>query len=169
MSETPTREDWTAERTTFQRVYDLLVGTREFLRADAFAERADCSETAAREALEQLAEMGIARRREGRPVTYRRNDSYFEWKRIESLARDHSPAELRDRVETLLDRESEFQERFGAPDPDAVTAADLPDDPERLEAHWDDLQEWRTVRRDVRVLREAVQRAGRLADDGARV
>jgi hypothetical protein len=168
MSETPARDGWTEERTTFQRVYDLLVGTREFLSAAAFAERADCSETAARGSLDQLTEMGIALRREGRPATYRRNDSYFEWKRVESLAREHAPEELRARVDDLVDREAAFRERYGVPDPDAVTNADLPDDHAALEDRWDDLREWRTVRRDVRILREAVQRADRLADDGAR-
>jgi hypothetical protein len=168
MSETPARDGWTEERTTFQRVYDLLVGTREFLSAAAFAERADCSETAARGSLDQLTEMGIALRREGRPTTYRRNDSYFEWKRVESLAREHAPEELRARVDDLVDREAAFRERYGVPGPDAVTSADLPDDHAALEDRWDDLREWRTVRRDVRILREAVQRADRLADDGAR-
>jgi predicted transcriptional regulator len=167
MSEPPARETWTGERTTFQRVYDVLVGTREFLSVAAFAERADCSETAARGALDQLTEMGIARRRDGRPATYRRNDSYFEWKRVESLAREHTPAHLRDRVGELVEREAAFRERFGVPDPDAVTSDDLPDDHGALEDRWDDLREWRTVRRDVRLLREAVQRADRLADDGA--
>jgi hypothetical protein len=149
-------------------VYDLLVGTREFSSVATFAEQADCSETAARGALDQLTEMGIARRREGRPATYRRNDSYFEWKRVESLAREHTPGELRLAVEDLLDRESAFRERYGVPDPDAVTSGDLPDDHATLEDSWGDLREWRTVRRDVRVLREAVQRAERLADDGTR-
>ena len=169
MSEPEARDRWRAERTTFQRVYDLLVGTCEFLSAGTYAERADCSETAAREALEQLAEMGIARRREGRPATYRRNDGYLRWKRVESLARDNDPVALRERVDELVDRDEAFQDEYGVPDPDAVTAADLPDgDQDALEARWDDLREWRTVRRDLGVLREAVQRAEAMADDAAR-
>ena len=35
--------------------------------------------------------MGVAQRRKGRPTEYRRNDSYFRWRRIEAFARDHTP------------------------------------------------------------------------------
>jgi DNA-binding transcriptional MocR family regulator len=125
-----------------------------------FAERVDCSETGARNALEQLSEMGIARRREGRPATYRRNDSYVRWKRIESLARDHSPGELRARIDDLVAEDERFQAEYGVPDPDAVSTADLPvDDHDALRERWEDLSEWRTVRRDIVLLRRAVERA----------
>jgi predicted transcriptional regulator len=169
MNDQSARDGWTGDRTTFQRVYDLVVGAREFERAGTFAERADCSETAARNALEQLTEMGIARRRDGRPATYRRNDSYFRWKRVESLADEHDPAELRQRVDDLIDRDTTFQERYGVPEPDAVRTDDLPaDDHDALHDRWDDLREWRTVRRDIRVLRDAVERAESRTDDGVR-
>ncbi|WP_123537769.1 DUF7342 family protein [Halosimplex salinum] len=168
MSEPSARDHWGDDRTTFQRVYDVIVGTTEPVSAAVFAERADCSETAARGALEQLTEMGVARRQAGRPATYRRNDSYFRWKRVESLADEHSPAALRDRVDDLIDRDREFQDRYGVPDPDAVGTDDLAvDDHDELHDRWDDLREWRTVRRDIRVLRDAVDRAESRTDDGA--
>lgn len=160
MSDASAEDGWRENRTTFQRVYDALVGTKTFTSAGEFAERADCSETAAREALEQLAEMGIAQRREGRPVGYRRNDSYFEWKRVESLASDNTPDELRARIEDLVAADEAFQEQYGVPDPDAVSTADLPaDNHDAVEARWEDLSEWRTVRRDIRLFRRAVERA----------
>ena len=160
---------WRENRTTFQRVYDTLVGTKEFTSAGAFAERAECSETAAREALEQLAEMGIAQRREGRPVGYRRNDSYFEWKRVESLAREHTPDELRARVEELVTDDETLQDRYGVPDPDAVSTDDLPvDDHDAVEDRWADLNEWRTIRRDIRLFRRAIERAESRSDSGVR-
>jgi Fic family protein len=68
-------DPWSENRTTFQRVHDTLAGTKEFRNVVTVADCADCSETAARDALEQLTEMGIARQREGRPVGYRRNHS----------------------------------------------------------------------------------------------
>lgn len=156
------------DRTTFQRVYDDLVGTQAFRTVAEFAERADCSETGAREALDQLAEMGIAQRQDGRPARFRRNDSYLRWRRAESLAREHGAEELRQRVEELIEEDESFQERFGVPDPDATSADDLSvDDHEALHEYWDALAEWRTVRRDVRVLRRAVQRAEAGADDAS--
>lgn len=162
-------EQWQADRTTFQRVYDVLVGTREYLAAAEFAERAMCSENGARRALEQLAEMGIAARQDARPARYRRNDSYFTWKRVETLARDHSVENLRQRVDELIRKDEAFQERYGVPEPDAVPTDDLPvDDHEALHERWEDLSEWRTVRRDIRILRRAIQRAESPVDDATR-
>jgi predicted transcriptional regulator len=158
---------WRDDRTTFQRVYDLLVGTVEFQSAGTFAERADCSETAARNALEQLSEMGIAERRDGRPAGYRRNASYLEWKRVESLAREHTADTLRERLDELVSEDEAFQARYGVPTPDAVSTDDVPvDDHDALHERWADLREWRTVRHDVRVLRRAVDRAETRVDDG---
>lgn len=169
MSDESATDRWRGDRTTFQRVYDVLVGTRTFLTASEFAEMADCSESGARGALEQLAEMGIAERRGGRPSGYRRNDSYFRWRRVESLAREHSPEDLRTRVDELIEEDGTFQERYGVPDPDAVSSDDLPvDDHEALHERWEDLSEWRTIRRDIRILRRAARRADAGVDDAAR-
>lgn len=160
---------WHEERTTFQRVYDLLVGTDEFLDASEFGERVDCSPGGARSALEQLVEMGIAERRDGRPAGYRRNEAYFRWKRVESLAREHSPAELRQRLDDLAATEESYREQYGVPTPDAVTTEDLRvDDHEAAHERLDDLREWRTVRRDVEIVRRAVARAETSVGDGVR-
>lgn len=167
MSDTSAATRWQDERTTFQRVYDFLVGSQSFLTAQEFATRVACSETAARNALEQLAEMGVAERRDGRPARYRRNDSYFQWKRVESLAREHSPDDLQDRLDDLIAEDEAFQEEYGVPDPGAVSTGDLPvDDHDAVHDRWEDLSEWRTVRRDIKLLRRAVERAHERADDG---
>lgn len=169
MSDASADSQWQEDRTTFQRVYDTLVGTKEFTSAQGVAERVDCSETGAREALEQLTEMGIAQRREGRPVGYRRNESYLRWKRVESLAREHTAEELRARVADLVSEDEAFQDRYGVPDPDAVSTEGVPvDDHAAVENRWEDLSEWRTVRRDIRVLRRAIERADHRSDSGVR-
>jgi len=158
---------WKDGRTTFQRVYDVLVGSQSFLTAREFADRAACSETGARDALEQLSEMGVADRRDGRPARYRRNDSYFRWKRVESLAREHSPDDLQDRLEDLVAEDEAFQAEYGVPDPDAVSTGDLSiEEHDAVQDRWDDLSEWRTVRRDIRLLRRAIERAHGHVDDG---
>jgi predicted transcriptional regulator len=171
MSDTSAADRWQDDRTTFQRVYDVLVESQSLLTAEEFAERAACSETAARNALEQLAEMGIAERRDGRPARYRRNDSYFRWKRIESLAREHGLDELQDRLEDLIAEDAAFQNEYGVPDPDAVsTTADVPvNDHDAVHDRWEDLSEWRTIRRDITLLRQAVERAHRRVDEGVHV
>lgn len=161
--DTPTRSG--GDRTTFQRVYDALTGVSEPVSASEFADRASCSENGARDALDQLVEMGIATRTDGRPARYGRNDAYFEWRRVESLVEDHPPDELRSRLSELLEADERFREQYGVPDPDAVSSTDVGlTDGEALEERWDDVREWRTVRRDVRLLRRAVDRAERRGD-----
>ncbi|PCR90624.1 DUF7342 family protein [Natrinema ejinorense] len=167
-AETPP-EDRSGDRTTFQRVYDCLVGTTEPASAEEFASRADCSENGARRALEQLVEMGIADRSNERPALYRRNQSYFRWKRVETHVRDHSASELRTRLEELIDADRERQERYGVPEPDAVVPDDSIEDHETLHDRWEDLTEWRTIRRDITLLKRAVQRAESSADERAQV
>lgn len=163
------RERWKKDRTTFQRVYDVLVGTYDSVSAQQFAEWADCSENGARQALNQLTEMGIADQSDTRPATYRRNPSYFRWKRVERLAREHSPSELRARIDDLIDEDRTFQDQYGVPTPDAVVGHDDDDVAhDTLHERWDDLTEWRTIRRDITVLKQAVQRAESKHDERAR-
>lgn len=157
-SDPSARDRWEADRTTFQRVYDVLVGLPEPATAADVAKSANCSETAARRSLAQLVEMGIAESTGGRPRRYGRNDSYFRWKRIENLARDHSITALQEKLDELLDRDTELREMYEVPAPDAVSLADVTDHDEFHE-RWDDVTEWRTVRRDITVIRRAIDRA----------
>lgn len=167
MDDTAGADRWQDDRTTFQRVYDVLIGSQTFLTAQEFANHANCSETGARKALGQLVEMGIAERQDGRPASYRRNKSYLRWRRIESLAREYSPDELRTRVDELIAEDETFQKEYGVPDPNAVSVDDIAvDDHDTLHEYWEDVNEWRTVRRDIRILRRAVDRAETSVDDG---
>lgn len=115
MNDVSVADRWREDRTSFQRVYDVLIGSQTFLTAQEFADRADCSETAARNALEQ---------------------------------------------------HETFQEQYAVPHPDVVTTADLPVDAhEDASDRWEDLSDWQTVRRDIRILRRAVNRAERDVKD----
>lgn len=154
------RTRWREERTTFQRVYDVIIGTTEYATAKIIGERADCSVDGARAALSQLVEMGIAEQRGNRPSEYRRNESYLRWKRIEALAREHSVAELREQVEALLEEDRAFQEQYNASDPDAISPEVFEGvDHDEVHAQWDALTRWRSVREDLDVLQRAVHRA----------
>ena len=164
MSDEPTRKDararWRAERTTFQRVYDIVTGLNDFVTAKEVGTRADCSTDGARTALTQLVEMGIAERRGERPVEYRRNESYLRWKRIESLARDHSPAELREELDALLAEDQSLQERFDTSSPDAVSPSVFEsEDHKTIHERWDALSRWRSVRSDLEIVQRAIHRA----------
>lgn len=167
-SSTPAGESrtrWRENRTTFQRVYDVITGTTDYTAAKAVGERADCSTDGARAALSQLTEMGVAEQRGGRPTEYRRNESYFRWKRIDTLAREHTVADLREQTDALLDEDKRFQERFDAPDPDAVSPAIFESiDHDTVHERWEALTRWRSVREDIEILQRALHRVERDAD-----
>lgn len=161
-------EHWTEERTTFERVYDTIVGLRSFQSAEELADFAHCSSTAARKAAEKLTEMGIAQRRGDRPARYRRNDSYFEWKRIEMLSREHSTEELEERLSELVKENEGYQQDFGVPNPEAATVSDVDiDDHDAFHHRLEAMNEWRTIRRDIGILRRAIERSNRTIGDGA--
>jgi hypothetical protein len=155
----------TDDRTVFERVYDVVTTTTTPTTVPTMAVRADCSETGARRILSQLVDLGIATEQGTRPVEYRRNESYFEWKRIEALAADHSEQALRERFESLKRDDEQYQSEFGVPTPEAVTARTGPDDPE---VRWEALRDWQTIRRDVRLVQRALDRVVASTDDRGR-
>jgi len=159
---------WASERTTFERVTDVLMGSTDPTPVSRFAEQAACSETGARQALEQLLEFGIAERTDSRPALYRRNESYVRWKRIETIAADHSVRELRTRLEGLLEQDRSYQDEYGVPDPDAVVWDPVADDPDEGNQQWSDLADWQTVRRDLSLVSRALRRAEPPADGRAK-
>lgn len=160
------RSQWHENRTTFQRVYDVITGVTDYTTAKMIGERADCSTDGARAALSQLVEMGIVEHHGERPTEYRRNESYFRWKRVDTLARGHSAANLREQVEALLDEDRALQDRFDAPDPDAVSPAMFESrDHDTVHERWEALTRWRTIREDLKVVQQAAHRAERDTED----
>nr|WP_226042739.1 hypothetical protein [Natrinema sp. DC36] len=93
---------------TKQRVYGAVLHAREPMTAAEIAERADCSGESARTDLSFYADLSIVIRHEGRPVRYERNDDYFEWRRVNKLARENTVDELQARLSELTDRIEEY-------------------------------------------------------------
>ncbi|MEZ3163807.1 ArsR family transcriptional regulator [Halorubrum sp. RMP-47] len=138
-----------------ERVYRVALQLYEPAGVSAIAERASCAPDTARRHLKRLADIGVVDRVSESPLTFVRNESYFEWRlqnRLEDLSRD----ELHDRLAELTEREREFRERFDANSPtnvDAFEHADYDD----VETVWLALSEWETVRDRIDRL-EAVRR-----------
>jgi predicted ArsR family transcriptional regulator len=138
-----------------ERVYRVALQLSEPARVTEVAERADCAPDTARRHLQRFVDLGVITQVTDEPATYQRNESYFEWRKRQRLA-DCSMDELRDRLETLTDRERTFRERYDADTPAAVDALAHADHNE-LEDVWLDLSEWQTVRERIERL-EAVRR-----------
>lgn len=156
---TEKRRGWDEGKTTRDRVHDVAIQLYDAVSAADVADRADCSTDAARQHLEWFADVGIVTREAGRPVTYRRNESYFDWKRADELRRTHDDGELLERLEALTEQEREFRTRYDAAHPDDVDALDAADHAEVHEV-WLDLNEWQRVRREIRLVERARKERG---------
>nr|WP_232745106.1 helix-turn-helix domain-containing protein [Halorubrum aethiopicum] len=128
---------------TKQRVYGAVLHAREPMTAAEIADRADCSAESARTHLSFYADLGIVVRHEGRPVRYERNDDYFEWRRVNTLARERTLDELQSGVSELTDRIEAFRDEYDADSPAAVDV--LAFDAGRIDDVYADLGEWATA------------------------
>lgn len=132
-----------------ERVYDAILQTRAPTGAKAIADRASCDPKTARKYLEWFATLGIVTKHEGEPLTYERNDAYFEWRRVNELAASRSPERLEARVAELSDRLQRYRTRYTADLPGDVDALSPPDGISTEEA-FSDLTDWETARVELR-------------------
>ena len=149
-------EEWQAQQqgeSTRNRVYTVALQLYEPTRVKEVAERADVSKETARDYLKWFAELGVLDQVNESPDTFRRNEQYFEWRRIQRL-QARSEEELQEQLEELTRKERAFRERFDTDNPDDVDALEHADYDD-VESVWMDLREWRTVRRRIRELERA--------------
>ena len=141
-------------RSTKERVYAVATTLTEPTRVADIADRAECSKGGARTNLEWLAELGVVERVADDPAMYRRNEAYFDFRRVYHLTRDHDAGELEALIEAYDAREADLAAEFDAETPvevDALTTVAF----DELDDVYDRLSEWRTVRRRLRELRRA--------------
>ena len=145
------------------RIYGTILQNREPTTASAIADSADCDPKTARKYLGWFDDLGIVTRHDGHPATYERNDAYFEWRRINQLAADHSVEDLQDCVRELTTRLIKYEEAYAAASPaavDAVAAAEGSDE-RTIDDVYGDLGEWATAREERdRYERARQQRTG---------
>jgi len=142
---------------TKQRVYGAVLHAREPVTVAEIADQADCSAESARTHLSFYADLGIVVRHEGRPVRYERNDDYFEWRRVNELARGNTVDELQGRVSALTDRIEEYRDEYGADSPAEADVLEF--DPERIDDVYVDLGDWATAIEERRLHERARRKA----------
>ncbi|XGI83540.1 ArsR family transcriptional regulator [Halorutilales archaeon Cl-col2-1] len=160
MPEESLTEEWQKsleERSARERVYDVALQLHEPTKVSDVAERAEVSKETARNYLTWFTEIGILTQDSRSPDTFSRNDSYFEWKRINEL-RSLPKDELTSRLEELTQKETEYRNKYEEESPSEVEALDYADYDE-VEEVWLELDEWETVRRRIRELEKARNRS----------
>lgn len=146
----PAFEDPFSGEDTEHQVYAVVLQTREPTAAPDIAERASCDPKTARKYLRWFARLGIVTEHEGRPTTYERNDSYFEWRRINELAATHSRDELTANVRERTERIRAYEQQYGAETPaavDAIASAEAAEN-RTIDDVYSDLGEWETARQE---------------------
>lgn len=133
-----------------QRIYGTILGIRDPTSASSIADQVDCDPKTARKYLGWFADLGIVTRHEGPPATYERNDAYFEWRRINRLAADHTTEALRNRVRALTDRITDYEDTYDASTPGAVDAIAVVEGTEStsIDDVYRDLADWETARQE---------------------
>ena len=140
-----------------QRVYGTVLQTREPTEVSTIAEQSDCDPKTARKYLGWFSDLGIVTRRDGHLETYERNDAYFEWRRINELAAEHSVEDLQQRVQELTTRIAKYKDTYSAATPasvDAISASEESGD-RTIDDVYNDLGDWATARKE----RERYERA----------
>lgn len=142
---------------TQQRVFGAVLHARDPMTAAEIAERANCSEESARKHLSFYADLGIVLQHDGRPVRYERHDDYFEWRRINALAEEHTVDELQVRVSELTDQIEQHRDEFGVDSPADVDV--LKFDAEETDDVYIQLGNWANAIEDRRLHERAQRKA----------
>ena len=140
---------------TDERVYRTALELYEPTTVSDVAARADCSKNAARRHLKRLADIGLLTRVMENPESFTRNESYFEWRRLNRLS-ELSESEYKTRVGELLAENQEYQETYAVDKPSDIDPLDYDEygDPEQV---WLDLNNWEAIQTEIQDLRQARQ------------
>ncbi|WP_336327958.1 DUF7342 family protein [Halovenus sp. HT40] len=129
--------------------------------ASEVADRAGHGVDAAREYLEWFERMGIVTQVGESPATYRRNQEYLDWRRVQRLREEYTDDELVEMLERAAEQDEEFAETFGVDSPDALSITEYASETSQsVAAVWEDVTAWQTTRRRIALLERALTGTG---------
>lgn len=157
-------EEWIAETTAFDRVYEIVRRIEQPHSADDVAERARVSPTTARKHLRTLASAGeVTTSEEGGTTHYCRSDAAVVTEHAQALLDEYEPAEIAEGVAEMKHRIREWREEYGVDSWEAF-AREL-DVVDADSEHGAVLTEWQTTRRNL-ALAEAALAIGEASRTG---
>lgn len=137
--------------------FDAVLDLDSPSTAEEVADLAGHGVDAAREYLTWFERMGIVRQVTDSPATYRRNQAYLTWRRVQMLREEYAPTELLERLQTEVERVEAFETEFGTDDPGEVSITRYAARTDRsIESVWERLSAWQTARRRVTLLERAL-------------
>ncbi|WP_282350903.1 DUF7342 family protein [Haloferax volcanii] len=137
--------------------FDAVLGLSNPATASEVADLAGHGVDAAREYLEWFEQMGIVRLVTESPATYERNQSYLNWRRVQTLRDEYSTTELLEFLKAEAARVEELAEEFDVASPDAVSISKHASATDQsIEDVWEAVSAWKTARRRVGLLERAL-------------
>jgi len=138
--------------------FDAVLGLTSPATAREVADLAGHGVDAAREYLQWFERMGIVTKVTDSPATYRRNQAFLNWRRVQSLRESYTTDELLELLETATERDGSYAEAFGVDNPDEISITDRASKTEQsVKAVWKDLSAWKTTRRRMDLLERALR------------
>lgn len=154
-------ERWKQETKGIERVIDVALALTEPRTAGWVADEALVSEQTAREHLDLLTELGVVAATTARGVTkYRPDATWLRFQEVAALVEKHSRDELLDRVESYKERIAETEDSYGVEGPDALRSRAAADGTgvEEVREYRQAAAEWETLRHELDLLEEALER-----------
>lgn len=146
-------EEWKAETTPFERVYEVVEQTREGHSAADIAERALVSEPTARRHCKALVNTGFAETEpDGQTTLYRRNADRALVSRIHQLRAEASRDELLDGIKRMKAEVRSYEDEYDVVSPEEL-ARELDADET---TGWNDVSAWKTTRQNLAVAQAAL-------------
>lgn len=147
--------------------FDTVLGLDSPATVSEVADRAGHGRDAAREYLQWFERMGIVTQVATSPATYKRNQEYLNWRRVQRLRDQYATDELLERLTAEAARDEDYEETFGVDAPDAVSITDHAAETGRSIADvWEELATWKTTRRRIALLERALtSSSGDAADE----
>ncbi len=146
-------EEWKAETTPFERVYEIVEQTHDGQSAADIAERALVSEPTARRHCKALVNTGFAETEpDGRTTHYKRNADRVLMSRIRQLRDEATRDELVDGIRRMKADIREYETQYDVLSPEELAQALDADEAEG----WDDLSHWKTTRQNLAVAQAAL-------------
>lgn len=147
------KDEWKAETTPFERVYEVVEQTHEGQSAAEMAERALVSEPTARRHLTALVNTGFATtEQDGRTTRYRRDEDRVVMWRIHELREEATREDLLDGIRRMKATIREYEKRYDAVSPEELARQLSSEETDG----WDDVTRWKTTRQNLAIAQAAL-------------
>lgn len=133
--------------------FDAVLALDSPATAKDVAELAGHGVDSAREYLDWFERMGIVTQVTESPATYKRNQEYLNWRRVQKLQQEYATEELLDLLKMESERAETLEREFDVESPDKISISRYASETDRsIEEVWEHLSAWKTARRRVALL-----------------